>query len=366
MAQLLTFLGPDRSACAVASVAMARRLGQSGQRVLWVTQGGSALGQTLWGQPLGETPGTVAPGVEAIDAKTAGMLAQNWEMVKTLEAQYLRDPLLKQVYREELTVLPGMDEALALNALREWDASGDYDAVVFEGRDGLSTLRMWAMPDSLDWYLRRFQAVVEASDLARALSPFIQPLAGVILASGGGVDRLQQPFGQGRGFLAAGRQAVQDPQRVLGFLVTGEQPGAIALSQYLWGSSQLVGLTVAGVLTVGNPQGTTPLPFDPLPIHRLPDPQGQDWSGVTAALPDLAAAIAIAPRAITIDEAAATVRLFLPGFDKSQITLTQSGPEVTIEAGDQRRNLLLPESLRRRPVRGAKFQDNALILSFAP
>jgi anion-transporting ArsA/GET3 family ATPase len=40
-------------------------------------------------------------------------------VVKAFEAQYLRDPLLKQVYSEELTVLPGMDEALALNALRE-------------------------------------------------------------------------------------------------------------------------------------------------------------------------------------------------------------------------------------------------------
>jgi anion-transporting ArsA/GET3 family ATPase len=362
MAQILTFLGSDRSACAIASVAMARRLAQAGQRVLWACQDGSPLVSQLWGTAVASTPQPLADGVQGVRLGTAAMLAQNWDVVKAFEAQYLRDPLLKQVYSEELTVLPGMDEALALNALRELDASGDYDAIVFDGRDGQTTLRMWGMPDGLDWYLRRFQAVVQASELARAVSPFIQPIASVILAGGNSANSWEQPFSQSKSLLEAGRAAVQNPERVLGFLVTTAEPWAIAASRYLWGSAQQVGLTVGGVLATSRP--VPDANFAPLTISPLPALENQDWAPLIAAMPDISAAIAAAPQPITIDESAGTVRLFLPGFAKGEINLTQSGPEVTIAAGDQRRNLYLPGSLRNRAVKGAKFQDSYLILSF--
>ncbi|MDA0672926.1 MAG: ArsA family ATPase [Cyanobacteria bacterium] len=363
MAQILTFLGSDRSACAIASIAMARRLAQGGQRVLWASQNGSPLITHLWGATPALAPTPLADGVQGIRLGAAALLAQNWDVVKGFEAQYLRDPLLKQVYSEELAVLPGMDEALALNALRELDASGHYDVIVFDGRDGQTTLRMWGMPDGLDWYLRRFQAVIQASDLARALTPFIQPIASVILAAGNNTDSWQQPLDQSRSLLEAGRAAVHNPNRVVGFLVTAGQPWAVAASRYLWGSAQQVGLTVAGVLA---PDGATvpAADFAPLAISPLPTLVDQQWAPLLAALPDLSTAIAAAPRPITVDEAAGTVGLFLPGFAKGEINLTQSGPEVTIEAGDQRRNLFLPGSLRNRSVKGAKFQDNYLVLSF--
>jgi arsenite-transporting ATPase len=81
------------------------------------------------------------------------------------------------------------------------------------------------------------------------------------------------------------------------------------------------------------------------------------------ALPDFTQATE-APKPIEIDISSREVRLFLPGFDKKQVKLTQSGPEVTIEAGDQRRNIFLPPALSGSTVKGAKFQNSYLIISF--
>lgn len=366
MALILTYLGKGGCGSTTVAIAAAKQRARAGQRVLLVIHDVTPAPALLLGQSLGAEPAELEPNLWAMQFQAATQLEKSWDEVKTLEAQYLRTPFLKAVYGQELGVMPGMDSALALNALRQYDASDRYDVIIYDGSDPLATLRMLGMPEILDWYLRRFRGVFQQSDVGRVLSPFLQPMAAAVLSVDWSGDVLDQPTGQVRSQLEAGRQAVTDPSRMAAFLVTTPTPGAVATARYLWGSAQQIGLTVGGVLVSnGNLDGDQETAFAPLPQATLPSVVEQGWEGAIAALPDPAQWAASAPRPVSVDVAAKTVRLFLPSFDKTQVKLTQYGPEVTIEAGDQRRNLLLPQALQGKAVAGAKFQDQHLVISFS-
>lgn len=365
MAFILTFLGKGGTGRTTIAIAAAKKFAHQGKRVLLAGQDSSPAFGIALGAAVGADPQEVSPNLHAVQLQTATLLERSWEEVKKLEAQYLRTPFFKEVFGQELGVLPGMDSALALNAIREFDGSGNYDVIVYDGAGNQDTLRMLGMPEILSWYIRRFRQVFADSDLGRTLSPFIQPVAGAVLnnASFAG-DNFAQPTGQVNNLLEQGQQAVSDPKRMAAYLVTTADPAAIATAQYLWGSAQQVSLTIGGVIInqAASLDGMSEK-FDPLSASIIPTQSVNDWQPLIDALPNFDEA-SQAPRAIAVNAAERKVSLFLPGFDKKQVKLTQYGPEITIEAGDQRRNVSLPPGLRGQPVKGAKFQDGYLIISF--
>lgn len=366
MTILLTFLGKGGSGRTTLAIASAKQLAASGRRTLLV--GGEvdpSFGALLdWDVPTPD-PQTIGANLDAVQLQSAALLERSWEEVKKLEAQYLRSPTLKQVYGQELGVLPGMDRALALDALRKFVGSGDYDVVVFDGRGDLGLLRALGMPETLSWYARRFRKVFLESDLGRTVMPFVQPVTSAVLNTGWSPDNLeqQQPVKEADNLLEQGKAAVGDRARVVAYLVATKDPLSLAAAKYLWGSAQQIGLTVGGLL-LNRADETAELAaeFAPLPVAALPETQA--WEALGDALPDLLAVSAEIPAAVTVDVAARQVRLFLPGISKKQVKLTQYGPELTVEAGDQRRNLALPPQLSGKPVTGAKFQNGYLIVSF--
>lgn len=366
MSFILTFLGKGGTGRTTTAIAAAKRFSACGKRTLFITQDSSPVPALLWGTPLTVDPQPMSPNLDGMQLHTTALLERSWEELKQQEAQYLRTPFFKAVYGQELGVLPGMDTALALNALREQDATGKYDVIVYDGNGDQDTLRMLGMPEILTWYIRRFRQVFAESDFAKTVVPLLQPIAATVLNVSWTGDMFDQPATkQVNNILEDGKAAVTDPHRVAAYLVSTGEPEAIAQAKYLWGCAQQVGLTVGGAI-VNRTLAAEPLAaeFDPLPITALPDRIGESWQPVIDALPDFAAQVTQVPRPMAINVSDRKVLLFLPGFDKKQVKLTQYGPEVTIEAGDQRRNIVLPPELRGKPVTGAKFQDGYLMISF--
>ncbi|GBF81616.1 Get3/ArsA fold putative tail anchor-mediating ATPase NosAFP [Aphanothece sacrum] len=362
MALILTFLGKGGTGRTTLAIAAAKKLAGLGSQVLLIGQDPSPAFSMLLGTPVDSSPTDIAPNLKVVNLNSTALIAQGWEDVKELESKYLRSPTLKNVYGQELGILPGMDSGLALNAIREYDKSGKYEVIIYDGDSSLTTLRMLGIPEISSWYARRFSQVLGESDVVKALSPFIQPITSTILNVSWSADDLSQ--GTTNDILSQGKAAIANPKRLAAYLVTTDDKVAIAQAKYIWGGAQQIGLTVKGVL-LNKTQATDTLTqeFAPLGVSAIPQRTGDDWQPLLDALPDLLADTQ-APLPLTIDVAARQIQIFLPGFDKKQVKLTQYGPELTIEAGDQRRNIELPPPLAGQSVKGAKFQNHYLIVSF--
>ncbi|MCS6815108.1 MAG: ArsA family ATPase [Cyanobacteria bacterium] len=365
MAFIITFLGKGGTGRTTAAIAIAQRLAAQGQRTLLLGQPVDPVIAAWVGEPIHDQPLSVAPNLFVVQPQLTTLLEQGWETVKRLESEYLRTPAFNAIFAEELAVLPGMDSALTMDALRDYDASNQYDCIVYDGTGDQAMLRMLGSPDALGWYLRRFRQIFAESDLAKTLLPLLQPLIGTVFNVDWTSDSFAKPASQVNDLLDRGKAIISDPARMAAYLVTTGNAAAITMARYLWGSAQQAGLTVAGAIVTQVPP-FTPVDsssFAPLPMYTLPWVTDNQWQAAMEALPDVTDTTH-APRSLEVNLAERKVRLFLPGFDKKQVKLSQNGPEVTIAAGDQRRNIVLPPELRGKPVTGAKFQDGYLIISF--
>ncbi|MEL6159840.1 MAG: ArsA family ATPase [Cyanobacteria bacterium J06623_5] len=377
MTLILTFLGKGGTGCSTVAIAAAQKLADSGKRVLLVSQEAGPALSLLLGTAVDNKPTAVpennqglAGGFQAVQLQTTVLLEENWEKLKRFEAQYLRDPFFKAVFGQELSVIPGMDDFLALNAIREYTESAQYDVIVRDGPSNQASLRMWGAIGGVDWYFRRFKQVFQSSQFYRSISPFIAPVTGAVFSNGLSGDIWSQPETQSvEEMVAKGKAMVRDPMQLRAYVVTSDDQLAIATGKYLWSAAQQIGLTVAGTFINAGLSGqaeptAATAAFAPLPVTPIPHGDSDNrWEPIIAALPALTAPVEV-PRPMAVDTASSTVKLFLPGFDKTQVKLTQYGPEVTVEAGDQRHNVSLPAALNGRSVTGAKFQSGYLIISF--
>lgn len=361
MSSILTFLGKGGTGRTISAIATAKKLAAEGKRVLLLGQDSSPA----WGITLGLTPSPEPQPLETnltvVQLNSTVLLEKNWEQVKQLEAQYLRSPILKQVYGQELGILPGMDRALALNEIREYYQSGNYDVIVYDGSGGIDTLRMFGMPEILSWYFRRFRGIFTESDIVKTLSPFVGPVTSAILNTTWTADDItsstNNPATQ---ILETGTEALSQGN-ILAYLVTTASPAAVATAKYLWGSAQQIGLQVGGVLVNQADSDTISADFAPLKITYLPDFDGSNWQPLIDKLPTIDQASV--PQSIEFVMSDRKIKVYLPGFEKKDVKLTQYGPEITIEAGDQRRNITLPPAWRGSSVTGAKFQNGYLEVS---
>jgi arsenite-transporting ATPase len=104
---------------------------EHGHRVfLLSTDPAHSVGDVL-GRSVGARPALVAPNVVAQEVAVLDELARSWSSIQDWLRQLLREGA-DEMLAEEVLVFPGLEELVALRAIREVEALGDFDTCVVD------------------------------------------------------------------------------------------------------------------------------------------------------------------------------------------------------------------------------------------
>lgn len=330
---------------------------------------------------LAAEPGEIAPGLHLHQVDTQRSMERHWGELRDYARGLLAELGLDEVTSEEITVLPGAEEVIALLELREHARAGTWDVIVVDCAPTAETLRLLALPEALDWHMSRLMPL--GRRIMRLASPFVRGVARVsapgeeVMSAG---ERLHRGLMEVRGLLTGDRASVR--------LVLTPESVVLAEARRTLTSLNLYGYRVDAVVAnrVFPPGGADEWraqwvaaqsrllaeaeeSFAPLPVHVVPylpaEPVGE------AALAAVGEALYGAaepfgppsvrrPLRLSADELA----LDLPGADRADVDLARKGDELIVTAGPYRRILALPVALARREISGAVLRDGVLRVRF--
>src|SRR5262249_51087365 len=192
------------------ALASALQAAEHGHRVCAIsTASAHSVGDAL-GRAIGPRPVEVAPRVVAQEVAALAELDRAWSEIQAWLAALLRGDG-DEVAVEELLVFPGLEELVALRAVRDVEASGDFDVCVVDCAPTGSMLRMLRLPDVLRFFMETFFAV------ERRAARLVRPLASRV-----GAGRLVAPDA----VFEAAERLYRDIESVGRMLLDGERTSA--------------------------------------------------------------------------------------------------------------------------------------------
>jgi arsenite-transporting ATPase len=389
--RIILFTGKGGVGKTTTASATALRLADRGVKTLLLsTDIAHSLGDAL-AVPLTDQPAEVAPGLWAVQIDTQVRFEAAWRDVQSFLIDMLARGGVDPITADELTVLPGVDEVLALLAVRELALTGNWDALVVDCAPTAETLRLLALPDALTWYLERVFPVQRR--IAKGMRPIAAMLGrGDVLPPDSLFDALLRLNDE----LASVRQLLGDPAITSVRLVLTPESVVAAEARRTFTALALYGYAVD--LIVANrvfPAGDDAWrqgwaaaqqrqlhairdSFAGLPVRELPyraaEPVGVE--ALRSVADDLYGVLPGAdpapPSAVTelmrVEQAGDgfVLHLALPLAERAAVDAVRAGDDLVVTVGPNRRVLTLPSALRRCVVAGGEFDGRELRVRFRP
>jgi arsenite-transporting ATPase len=338
-------------------------------------------------RPLGPEPVEVAPRLFAQETDIYFNIRTYWGRVQEWVNTLLAWRQVDELVADELSVLPGMDELANLLWINHHRESGEYDVIIVDCAPTGETLRLLSFPDVARWWMEKIFPLHRRA--ARVMRPLGRALFDLPVPSDEVYDSVQDLFRQ----LDRLHAMLIDRELTSVRLVLNPEKMVVKEAQRTYTYLTLFGY--ATDLVVCNrvlPEGISDRYFDawkatqarhreaveegfaPIPIRDVPL-FGHEIVGLDG-LREMAAALYgdADPSALFFRGHGHRIEkhgneyvlsLTLPFATRDEVALLESGDELVVKVGSQKRNIILPRALVGLRPYGARFEDGALRIRFA-
>jgi arsenite-transporting ATPase len=331
---------------------------------------GTPITDTLWGQQL--------------DAQER--MEDAWAEIQAYVMEVLGWAGVDAIEAEELSVVPGLDEIFSLSDIKTYASSGEWDVVVVDCAPTAETIRFLSLPDILSWYMDRLFPV------GRRITGLVRPILSRVTnvpVAGDAVFEATRRFYER---LDGVRELLTDGKRSSVRLVVNPERMVIAEARRTYTYLSLFGYHVDAVIA------------NRLLPDAISDPWFASWKATHAehltAIEDGFAPLPVLRAELAADEVVGIERLRafadtlygdtepasllykgtplkvqrrgtrsvlsiqLPFTARDDLELGRHDGELLVRVGPYRRALVLPDSLKRREVAGARMVDDRLEVTF--
>jgi arsenite-transporting ATPase len=335
---------------------------------------------------LKDEPVEVVPNLKAQQIDTQLQLEKHWGTIREHMMNVFGWGGVDGLEAEEFLVFPGMDELFALLGVNEHARSGDFDVIVVDCAPTAETLRLLSLPEVLSWYFER--VLPGQRKIMKAARPVLKRITEMPMPQDDVFEAAQAVFFG----VEQVKELLGNPEITSARLVMNPEKMVIDEARRTYTYLGLFGYGVDGVVVnrvlpdeISDPYfakwldiqrahlETVDAAFREVPRLRLrlfdDEMVGIDQLRQMAAelyqdADPVADYSARSPFRVLDDNGMIVLEMDVPFVDRTELDVFRHGVELYVEVGPYRRSFVLPDSLQRRDIAKASFNDSVLRVSF--